>query len=141
MQNTCWNVECEAGYTCRNGRCSEGDCDAVPITCAETGECVYDRSLAPDDACITGFVTFLLDKGVYFRTPTDDEVAHLVEFVQEQVAQEGPDGPTRTQTIVKTVQAAWLTTGALFRREVGGEPDAQGRRHLTDEEFGLALSY
>ena len=34
-----------------------------------------------------------------------------------------------------------MSTGALFRTEVGGEPDDTGRRHLTDVEYGLALSY
>lgn len=34
-----------------------------------------------------------------------------------------------------------MTTNALFRSEIGGEPDADGRRRLSDWELAHALSY
>ena len=103
--------------------------------------CMQNAENVPDEACVESFVRTYLTRGVLFRPPTDDEVAFLVAFALENVARETPDGPTRANTIVKIGQAAWMTTGALFRTELGGEPEADGRRHLTDHELALALSY
>lgn len=100
----------------------------------------------PDEACIRSFIEGLLEYGVLFRPPTTEQVDALVPFAQERLAEEervagSVTSEARAKTIQMIARAAWLTHGALFRPEVGGEPDADGRRRLSDWEFGLALSY
>ncbi|MGC6417454.1 MAG: DUF1588 domain-containing protein [Bradymonadia bacterium] len=144
FQNPCSEMTCDAGSTCINGRCREGGCDELGCpnshSCID-GTCTFDRDRLPSAECIEQFVEFLLERGVYFRPATESEITQMVTFAEAQLANEGPDGQSRNQTITKMVQAAWMSTGALFRTEVGGEPDDTGRRHLTDVEYGLALSY
>jgi hypothetical protein len=95
----------------------------------------------PDDACVEKFARTLLEDGVLFRPATDGEVAQLVAFTKAQLVKEQADESIdRRDTIEVVVRAAWMTSGALFRSEVGGEPGADGRRKLTDWELGKALS-
>jgi hypothetical protein len=103
--------------------------------------CFQNEMAMPEPECTETFVRILLERGVYFRPPSDEEVEHLASFARESLARETPDGPTRAQTIVRIVRAAWMTTAALFRTELGGLPEADGRRRLTDAEIALALSY
>ncbi len=94
----------------------------------------------PDDACVEQFVRVLLEDGVLFRPATDGEVAQLVDFTKEQLAKEkADDAIDRRDTIDVVVRAAWMTSGALFRSEIGA-PEVDGRRKLTDWELGKALS-
>jgi len=106
-----------------------------------TLQCFQNEGAAPTPECTETFVRVLLERGVYFRPPTDDEVAQLATFAQDSLARESPDGQTRAQTIIRIVRAAWMSTGALFRTELGGMPDSDGRRKLTDVELAHALAY
>lgn len=104
------------------------------------------RNDDPDDACIRSFLNGLLEYGIYFRPPSDDEVEALVPFVKARLAEEERvDGSVtseaRARTIRLVARAAWMTPGAIFRPELGGEPAEDGRRKLTDWELGLALTY
>ena len=144
FQNPCSEVECEPGSTCVNGRCQAGSCE--DLGCPNSHRCVddlcvFDPDNLPEAECVESFVRFLLEKGVYFRPATAPEVEQLVNFAIQQMREEEMRGQSRDQTIVRMVQAAWMTTGALFRTELGGAPDESGRRHLTDHELALALSY
>ena len=95
----------------------------------------------PDEACIETFVRLLLERGVLFRRATDIEVSQLIEFANQNLSQEISSGQTRAQTIVKITRAAWLTSGALFRTEMGTTSDSDGRWALSDDEVALALAH
>lgn len=97
----------------------------------------------PSDACITQFVSVLLEHGVFFRPPKPEEVERLVSFTKKQLLVEAADPEvTRRQTIVVVVRAAWMMAGAIFRDELGdaAQADAQGRRKLSDWELAQALA-
>ncbi len=100
----------------------------------------------PDDDCIRSFLAGYLEYGVYFRPASQEEIDALVPLTQQLLAdEERVDGSVTTEARNRTVnmiaRAAWLSPSALFRTEIGGDPDADGRRRLTDWELGLALSY
>lgn len=106
-------------------------------------DCMYDDAAVPDRACAQAFVTSLLENAVYFRAPSDEEVAQLTDHaVGEVLTQEAAIGQTRAQSIELIFSAAWLTTGALHRSEWGsGAPDALGRVKLTDWEIAHKIGY
>ncbi len=96
----------------------------------------------PSRACIENYVATLLERGVLYRPPNEGELARLSDFAEEVLAEEAPD-PTedlRTESLRRVVTAASLTTGALFRTELG-EPDGEGRVALGDWELAQQLSY
>lgn len=92
----------------------------------------------PDDACVDYYVDKLLRVGTLFRAPSDGERARLRAFLVESLAAE-TDPAERPETLQHVASAAWLASGALFRPELGGAPDADGRRRLTDDELALSL--
>ncbi len=101
--------------------------------------CFYDDP-QPSAQCTTDFVTILLERSVYHRTATPEEIAQLVEFATTELAAETSEGNSRRDTITQIVSGAWLTTPALFKSEVGqGPEDAQGRRMLGDWEIAHAV--
>ncbi len=95
----------------------------------------------PDEACTRTFIATMLERGIYFRPPTTEEVDALMGLANSALSSETAEGPTREDTVVKISRAAWMTGGALFRSEVGQEPGADGRRKLSDWEIAHALSY
>jgi len=105
----------------------------------DTGlRCMWTAS-SPDDACIDYFVGTYLEKAVLFRAPTDEEFDHLRAFTVQALGSEG--GAPRSQTLGRITTAAWLTSGALFRSELGaGLPDADGRHRLGDDEMARMVA-
>ena len=95
---------------------------------------------APDDECITHFVTELLERRVYFRPPTSEETAQIVALAKSNLAREAPDIQDRKDTIRQIVRGAWVTSGALFATEFGAQPDEHDRYMLTDWEIARALA-
>ena len=93
---------------------------------------------APSDECIDGYVTRLLTRGAYGRSPSADEHARLRALLVDAIAREASEGIPRQETLELVAQAARLSSGALFRPELGESDD--DRRRLTDAELGLALS-
>ncbi|MBL8950244.1 MAG: DUF1588 domain-containing protein [Myxococcaceae bacterium] len=97
---------------------------------------------APSQACIRNYGRVLLERGVLYRPPRADELDRLVTFANAVLAQEsadaGQDG--RTHSLVRIVTAAMMTTGALFREELGAPTDA-GRVQLADWELAGQLTY
>ena len=115
-----------------------------PITANEKVdkiECFYADG-RPDSACVETFVEHLLERGVLFRPATDAEVNSLVDFAEGALDDEAGNDTSRSHTIDRIVSAAWMTTGALFRDEMGdGERDDHGRRRLGDWELAQAIAY
>lgn len=94
----------------------------------------------PSDGCISQFVRTLLEQGVFFRPATDDEVAYLAAFAKAQIVKEQSAEQTRKETIRIVLQAAWMSTGALFRPEMGEIPDGE-RRRLGNWELARSLAF
>lgn len=106
-------------------------------------KCFFEDAMPTAD-CIDNFVTKLLQVGVLSRTATPEEITRLEDYTVAALAREpggGQVGAARVATIREIAAAAWMTTGALFRTEIG-EPvsgDATGRRRLTNDELALAI--
>ncbi len=95
---------------------------------------------SPTDACIDTFVDRFLTLGVLARTPTSAEHANLRALLVTTLAAEGGDVTKRAATLELVGQAAWLTSGALFRSEMGSPTkDPAGRYRLTNEELALTI--
>lgn len=103
--------------------------------------CMYQNA-APTPACVRHYLSEFLLHGVYFRPARTDELDRLQAFATTALSQEIPDGGEgpRTDTITKISNAAWLTTGAMFREEFGATSDA-GRVDLTAWELAQQLTY
>ncbi|MSP72497.1 MAG: DUF1588 domain-containing protein [Myxococcales bacterium] len=106
-----------------------------------------DASPTPD--CVRHYLSEFLEHGVLFRPARPDELDRLQAFSTTVLAAEpippdcaqNPDGETpRTHSITRISTAAWLTTGAMFREELG-TPDGLGRADLTDWELAQQLAY
>jgi len=94
----------------------------------------------PSAACVRNFVSVFLERGVLHRPPRTDEVDRLQVFATTVLSQESGTGEAiRTASIVRVSNAAWLTTGALFREELGTQE--AGRAELGPWELAQQLSY
>jgi hypothetical protein len=93
--------------------------------------CMFEDDV-PDSGCIDYYLTSLLEDGVLYRAATAGEMSRLRAFADGVLAEEAANG---------VASAAWLQSGALFRREMGeGTADANGRRKLSNWELAQAVS-
>ncbi len=109
-----------------------------------TLRCMFDDD-RPTPACVRHYLSEFLLHGVYFRPARTDELDRLQAYATTVLSQEAVDGgaggtDTRTASITRISNAAWLTTGALFREEMGTPTDA-GRTALTSWELAQQLAY
>lgn len=106
-----------------------------------TLRCMFNDA-APSQSCVRHYLEVLLEAGVLYRPARVDEVNRLLAFSTTVLSQEARDGgqDARTHSITRIVNAASLTTGALFREELGTPIDG-GRVALTDVELAQQLSY
>jgi len=96
---------------------------------------------APATECVRYFVERYLERGSLYRPASDEQVDALHDFAQEVLADELGVGD-RPATIMQIAAAAWMTSGALHRQELGsGAPDEHGRLRLSDWEFAQAITY
>jgi hypothetical protein len=101
--------------------------------------CIYNEAL-PDDACIREFVDFYLPRYVLGRPASGDEATRLVAFAREKLEQAQADGRSRESVMQQITSAAWLTSGALFRPELGRGDAVAGGTALDAHELALAIS-
>lgn len=103
--------------------------------------CMEDDA-QPTEACVRHYLSEFLLHGVLFRPARPDELDRLTAFALQVLADEHTDGgnPDRVHTVTRISNAAWLTTGAMFRGELGGPADG-GRVTLTDWERAQQLAY
>jgi hypothetical protein len=104
--------------------------------------CMYQDD-KPTAACVRHYLSEFLAHGVLFRPATTPELDRLQAFATMVLAGEPtPDGGSgaRTASITRISTAAWLTTGAMFRGELGEATDA-GRLPLTNWELAQQLAY
>jgi hypothetical protein len=103
--------------------------------------CMFNDT-RPSPACVRNYLSVMLESGVLYRPPRADELNRLETFATTVLAQETGDGgqPARVRSITRIVNAASLTSGALFRDELGTPTDA-GRVSLTDVELSQQLAY
>lgn len=107
----------------------------------QTLRCTWDDA-NPSAACIRNYCKTLLERGVLYRPAKPAELDRLVAFATKVLAAEARDGGQgpRTHSLSRVVTAAMMTTGALFREELGTAP-ANGRVTLTDAELAQQLAY
>ncbi len=94
-----------------------------------------ENDAVPDDACVQHFARKLLRRGALFREPSAAELERLVTFTRTVLA----SGASRAAALDEVASAALLSTGALFRAELG-QPGVAGRARLTDWELAQALA-
>ncbi len=96
---------------------------------------------APSPECVRYFVRRYLERGALYRPASDEQVDALFDFAQTTLAGEA-DVDARPATIKRIAAAAWMTSGALHRRELGeGAPDEHGRLRLGDWELAQSIAY
>lgn len=96
---------------------------------------------APSVECTRYFVRRYLERGSLYRPASDEQVDALFDFAQDVLAGEA-DVEARPATIRRIAAAAWMTSGALHRPELGsGELDEHGRRQLGDWELAQAIAH
>lgn len=103
--------------------------------------CIFEDG-RPDSECVETYVAYLLERGVLFRPPQTDEIESLVEFTESALDAEEANDSSRRHTLERVFSAAWMTSGALFREELGDGPtDEHGRKRLGDWELANAIAY
>lgn len=108
----------------------------------ESIACMFDDAARPDSDCVRTYTAYLLERGVVFRPPTTEEVDALTSFAENALDDEAANGTDRRHTLEQVVSAAWMTSGALFRTELGeGPADDAGRKRLGDWELAQAIAY
>jgi hypothetical protein len=96
----------------------------------------------PSQTCVRNYLNVMLSTGVLYRPPRSAELDRLLLFAMAVLAQESADGgaDARTHSISRIVTAASLTSGALFREELGNPADTT-RTRLADQELAQQLAY
>ena len=70
------------------------------------------------------------------RSPDDQELERFLRLMKKNVQQAG-----RVAGVRYTLAAVYMLPKAVFRYEVGGKADDQGKARLTPEEIAYALAY
>lgn len=70
------------------------------------------------------------------REPKEQELKRFVELMKKTVEQSG-----RVTGVRYSLAAVYLLPEAIFRYEVGGQPNSQGKARLTPREIAFALAY
>ncbi|WP_346660263.1 DUF1588 domain-containing protein [Nannocystis pusilla] len=111
-------------------------------TVHEDPECqCFLEDAAPSSDCVRYFVRRYLEFGALFRPASEAQFDALLAFTEGALAG-APDVESRPAVIKRLGAAAWMSTGALHRPELGaGEPDEHGRLQLGDWELAQAIAY
>lgn len=127
--------------------------NALTVVRRQTGHTIENGNLKPIIGAKKEFLTFIdpkqplgkdeMTKAVTMqfqrtlgRSPDDEELARFVALMEKNVQQAG-----RTAGVRYTLAAVFLLPEAVFRFEVGGVSDEQGRSRLSPRETAFALSY
>lgn len=95
----------------------------------------------PTPECVAYFVRRYLERGSLYRPATAEQVDALLEFAQTALADE-LSVDDRPSTIKRIAAAAWMTSAALHRPELGaGELDEHGRLRLSDWELAQSIAH
>lgn len=111
-------------------------------TVHEDPECLcFLDDAAPTTECVRYFVRRYLERGALFRPATEAQFDALLAFA-EGVLAGAPDIDARPAVIKRIAAAAWMSSGALHRPELGaGAPDEHGRVWLGDWELAQSIAY
>lgn len=108
--------------------------------------CIHSDN-EPSEECMDAYVRALLEHGVYYRPPSEEEVVRLMAVTRRSFAKE-PSFSTaderkavRPRTLRKVTSAAWTSVGALFRTELGQGPMASDRVRLSGRELAHKVAY
>ncbi|HEY0132883.1 MAG TPA: DUF1588 domain-containing protein [Nannocystis sp.] len=103
-------------------------------------QCFF-KDAAPSTECVRYFVRRYLERGAMYRPASAEQVDALVEFSEATLDGEA-DIDARPATIKRIAAAAWMSSGALHRPELGeGAPDEHGRLRLGDWELAQSIAY
>lgn len=129
LQNALTIVERETGHTFENGKLK-------PVRGARK-ELIrfFDPKLALGKKEMADVVTVQFKRALG-RTPKETELERFVSFMEKNVKEAG-----RASGVRYTLAAVYLLPEALFRYEVGGKPDRDGKARLTPDEIADALAY
>ena len=131
--------EAGAGWTAKSG--GSGGIRTYTVYTDNELNCIFNDD-SPSEECVIYYVHKLLRKGVLFHSPSSDEIDRLFVFALSSLALEESSEISRHDTLSRITQAAWLTSAALFKRELGdGNEDipGDGRYRLSDAELVRAL--
>ena len=107
--------------------------------------CIFrpsDSNPTPDDECLGQYIRELLETAVFNREITPAEFEEHRAFARGVLAQETDPTSERRDSLRQIVNAAWLSTEAIFRSELGhGTADESGRRPLDIWELAKSLAY
>ena len=108
------------------GRLSQALKDQEAVTCMTPSA----SRAVPTKACVSDFIAFYLREAVYFRPPSSQEIADLLEFAETfrlELPKDSYDALEHKDFIETITSAAWLSAPALFRDDLGwGAPSADG---------------
>ena len=104
FQNPCSEMTCDAGSTCINGAVARAAAMSsvvklIAVSMAHAPSTVTDSPRLNASNSLLNFY-----RSVYFRPATESEITQMVTFAEAQLANEGPDGQSRNQTITKMVK-------------------------------------
>ena len=70
------------------------------------------------------------------RSPKEDELERFVNLMEKNVKEAG-----RVAGVRYSLAAVYLLPEAIYRYEIGGTPDEQGKARLTPEEIAFSIAY
>lgn len=108
--------------------------------------CVMEQpdGALPQRACVEDFARLYLREAVYFRPPTPEEVELLSDFAMDVLSEVAPgayDAKERALALEAITSFAWMTTPALFHKELGEAGDVPGRLELSAWEIAHLVSH
>ena len=127
--------------------------NALTVVERQTGHTIENGELKPMIASRKEFLEFVdpkqpfgkeeMEKAVTLqfqrtlgRSPKADELERFVKLMEKNVHDAG-----RLAGLRHTLAAVFLVPSAIFRYEVGGDPDAGGRARLQPDEIADAIAY
>ncbi len=138
MLSLYFDVVGEAGTAWSRGKNENGRIRTV-IEDPET-QC-FLNDVEPSPTCVRYFVRRYLERGALYRPADDAQVDALYDYAQDILVDE-TDVSQRKQTIHLIASAAWMTSDALHRPELGaGTPDEYGRLRLDTWELAQSIAY
>ena len=102
-------------------------------------ECITNDQRPPDEvvadeACKDLYLSLLLERHAFQRTPTEGEIAVVRPFLDEELESEA-ERADRTRTLARVVEATMMMFGSLHRSAIGDERGA-----LRPDEWSMALA-
>lgn len=129
LRNAMTVIERQTGHTIEKG-------ELKPTSGAKKEFLVFvdpKQPLGPDEMQKAITMQFQRTLG---RSPTEEELPRFVELMETNVKEAG-----RVAGVRFSLAAVFLIPEAIFRYEIGGELDDEGKARLTPREIAFAIAY